>query len=228
VSGVSTGSVLLASFTQGSATQSASSYCTLVDWSDGQTDLSTESNSPLSIVVTDQTIVGYSSHTYAASGTFHASVTLFTNGTECQASFTVVAVPPTAGSHGPADGVLCQPRTFTFTASDYWAGDAAGGYTYTINWGDGSAVQTVPAGANNSTIAVARAYTQTGSFAVSVTVTDQLGTPSAPVQRSITIGIAEIEVDPAGQARSPAWPSAGSPAQRTWCRRRPAAATTCR
>ena len=91
--GFPTGSVLLATFSQGSATQSASAYTALVDWGDDQGDISTEPNSPLSIEVSGQTILVYGSHTYATSGTFTPSVTLFTNNTESTATPTINVAP---------------------------------------------------------------------------------------------------------------------------------------
>ncbi|MGH7170274.1 MAG: hypothetical protein ACRELG_08375, partial [Gemmataceae bacterium] len=84
--GVSTGSVLLATFTQGSATQDDSTYTALVDWGDGQLDISTETNPPVHIQVSGQTISVYGSHTYTVGGTFNLSVTLFTNDTEATAN----------------------------------------------------------------------------------------------------------------------------------------------
>jgi hypothetical protein len=85
----STGSVLLATFTQGSATQSASAYSALVDWGDSQADISTEANPPVTIVVSGQTISVYGSHTYATGGSYKLSVTLYTGDTESVANPTV-------------------------------------------------------------------------------------------------------------------------------------------
>jgi PKD domain len=94
--------------------------------------------------------------------------------------------------------VLGQPRVFTFTASDSFALDDAGGYTYSINWGDGG-TQTVLATANNNTITGSHSYTTTGTFSVSVTATDQFGLASTAVTQSITIGLAQVQADSASQ-----------------------------
>jgi CSLREA domain-containing protein len=104
----------------------------------------------------------------------------FVNGT-----LTVYPVP-TSGLSGPSDGVLYQPRTFTFTAAGA-AGDAAAGFTYQINWGDGGPVQTVPATAGNTTLTETHAYTAAGNFSVSVTVTDQYGATSLPASQAIAV-----------------------------------------
>src|SRR5262249_31151372 len=58
------------------------------------------------------------------------------------ATLTVDNVAPTAGVSGPSDGVRGQARTFTLTASDPSGVDQATGFTFGINWGDGS-TQTV-------------------------------------------------------------------------------------
>jgi subtilase family serine protease len=104
----------------------------------------------------------------------------------------------TAGLSGPSDGVLYQSRTFTFTANGS-AGDNAAGYTYAINWGDGSPVQKVSATANNTTITLSHTYTQTGTFTVSATATDQFGYTAPAVSQAITVGVVAVEADPAGQ-----------------------------
>src|SRR5439155_11112425 len=52
-------------------------------------------------------------------------------------------LPPTAWLAGPALGVPGQPRTFNFSANDQSPTDQAAGFTYTINWGDGSTL-TIP------------------------------------------------------------------------------------
>ena len=86
--GVSTGSVLLATFTQGSVTQ-AGAYTASVNWADSHVDTSAETQSPLTIVVSRQTISVYGSHTYATSGKFNSSVTLFGSQTQATANPTI-------------------------------------------------------------------------------------------------------------------------------------------
>ena len=64
--------------------------------------------------------------------------------TSLATTLTVINVAPTAGVSGPAAGVPGQPRDFVLTANDLSAVDQAAGFTYSINWGDGSPVNTVP------------------------------------------------------------------------------------
>jgi hypothetical protein len=113
-------------------------------------------------------------------------------------TLTVEPASVNAGISGPPDGVLYQPRSFTFTASSA-PGDAAVGYTYAINWGDSSPIQTISAAPNNSSIIETHEYTTTGTFTVSVAVTDQFNIVSAKATEPIQIGIAAVEADASGQ-----------------------------
>jgi hypothetical protein len=130
----------------------------------------------------------------ASQGTLSAAnyTFAFVNGT-----LTVYPVP-TASLSGPVDGVAYQSRTFTFMASGAPADESAG-FTYQIDWGDGSPAQTVPATANNTSVTETHTYTATGTFPVSVTATDQFNAASAPATGAITVGLAQVQADAAGQ-----------------------------
>jgi hypothetical protein len=99
---------------------------------------------------------------------------------------------PTASIAAPTDGyagVRGQLRTFTLSATDPSSVDTAGTFTYDIDWGDGSSEQVV--GTATGTTA-SHAYTTTGSFTASVTVTDKDGGMSASASAATqTIGIFE-------------------------------------
>jgi type VI protein secretion system component Hcp len=119
---------------------------------------------------------------------------LFANTT---ATVIVTNVAPTVTMTGPSTGVRYQTRTFTATATDPAAADAAAGFKYAVNWGDGSAVSTVPASANNGGgVALDHTFTATGSFTVTLTATDKDGGVSVPVTRTITIAAAALLPDP--------------------------------
>jgi hypothetical protein len=64
----STGLVLLATFTQGTATGTAGDYSALVQWGDGTSDSSTASNPSVQIVVSGANIEVFGTHTYAGGG----------------------------------------------------------------------------------------------------------------------------------------------------------------
>lgn len=100
---------------------------------------------------------------------------------------------PTAAVSGPTNGVRGQRRTLTLGAIDSPA-DVASGFTYRIDWdGDGLPDETVtgPVGT-----AVDHVFTESGSYQVGVTATDNAGAESPIVTHSFTIGIAQLQVDP--------------------------------
>jgi hypothetical protein len=86
---VPSGSILLATFAQGSATQNATNYVATVAWGDGQIDSTVSGPSPISIVVQGDQIQVYGIHTYAATGTMAAIVSL----TSVDAGGTALATP---------------------------------------------------------------------------------------------------------------------------------------
>jgi RTX calcium-binding nonapeptide repeat (4 copies) len=92
----------------------------------------------------------------------------------------------TAGIAGPSSGVRGQPRTFTFTAN------ASGNFNYTINWGDGSAIQHVMGPAS---IQVTHVFAETAMDSVSLTVANGGGT-SQPAAQTISITAYAIQISP--------------------------------
>jgi Ca2+-binding RTX toxin-like protein len=112
-------------------------------------------------------------------------------------SIRVNNVPPTASAAGPPDGVRGQERDFTFSAQDPSPIDQAACFTYTINWGDGSPVQTVATTAGNgSGITLAHVFTTEGNYNIQVTATDKDGGVSAVVSQQVNITPFEIQDDP--------------------------------
>jgi hypothetical protein len=107
---------------------------------------------------------------------------------------TVNNVPPTASVSGPGTGVVGQVLTFTLGASDPSPVDRAAGFTYALDWGDGTAqapdLQTFgPTGGNGSGLPVSHIYTQAGSYTVQVTATATDNDTSAPATLSQPITI---------------------------------------
>lgn len=76
--------------------------------------------------------------------------------------------------------------SFTFTATDTDAADQATGFAWNINWSDGSASQTVPAG-TSSPLMRTHTFAQPGSYTVLATVTDGNGGMSSVAMHAITI-----------------------------------------
>jgi hypothetical protein len=106
-------------------------------------------------------------------------------------------VAPTASLTGPSSGVPGQPLTFTLGASDPSSVDQAAGFSYVINWGDGSPVQTIARTAGNDTgVQVTHVYTRSGPYTVQLTATDKDNGTSTVATTSITISSVALEDDP--------------------------------
>jgi sugar lactone lactonase YvrE len=86
----------------------------------------------------------------------------------------VANVAPTPTLNCFRDGLVTQILTFTLSATDVSTVDAAAGFNYSVNWGDGSPIQTIARTANNgSGVNVTHVFTTTGTFTVSLTATDK-------------------------------------------------------
>jgi hypothetical protein len=107
-------------------------------------------------------------------------------------SLTVDDIAPTAGVTGPSGGVRGQLRTFTFTASDPSAADQAAGFTFAINWGDGSPVQNIGPGALSGSTA-GHAYAASGTYTVTVTATDKDGLAGPGATTSVDVVAIQLQ-----------------------------------
>jgi len=96
---------------------------------------------------------------------------------ESTASLTVINTAPTAHITG-ATGVANQMLTFTFAATDPSPADEAAGFTYDIDWGDGSRQTIDPSPGNGAGVSVKHKYTKTGTYSVQVIATDKDGATS--------------------------------------------------
>src|SRR5205085_2663676 len=132
-------------------------------------------------------------HVYADNGTYAVTLTVNDGHGNSDSDTLVVKVTnvaPSAGLSGPATGVRGQTRTFTFTASDVSPVDQAGTFTYAINWGDGSGVQSLKGPAS---VRVDHVFTAGGAFTVGLTATDKDGGTSTPASGAVTISAAEMQ-----------------------------------
>jgi hypothetical protein len=135
-----------------------------------------------------------------ATDTASGSITGMENG------ISAVSNQPTAGVSGPpsfsgSNGVPGQPLPFTFDATE--SGPTAGPqYTYSINWGDGSPIQTLPSPMNSSMATTTHAFPMPGSFTVSVTATDSNGNASLPASTSVSLTTIALEPDPSNSSQT--------------------------
>jgi hypothetical protein len=147
-------------------------------------------------------------HTYTTGGDFTISATA-NDGTLGIGYTTTLQVSvenpiPTAALAGPTDGVRGQPQAYTVAALSGSTVEQAAGFTYTIDWGDGSPVQTVQRTAGNGTgVTVNHTFTEAGTYNIQAVATDQDGHASAAVTEStvITPWAIQTQADPlnAGQ-----------------------------
>jgi Ca2+-binding RTX toxin-like protein len=124
-------------------------------------------------------------------GSFPISVTVTDNdggSSSTSSPVQVNNVPPTATVGGAAVGVYGQLRTIVLGASDPSPTDQAAGFTYKINWGDNTLVQTVTATPGNGVGTQAtHVYLAIGNFTVQVTATDKDGGVSSAASLTLTV-----------------------------------------
>jgi hypothetical protein len=135
----------------------------------------------------------------AAVGQFITSTATSSSGDTSEFSTGVEVVSgnaaPTVGVAAPTTGVRGQSLTFVFGAEDS-AADEAAGFVYTINWGDGSPIQTVSATANNGDgVSLQHVFIENGNYAVTVTAADQQGAVSAVASTSVNVVAAALLPD---------------------------------
>lgn len=116
------------------------------------------------------------------------------------AAITVSNVKPVAAINGVA-GTLTGV-TLSLSATDASADDAAAGFTYLIDWGDGSPVQTVAATANNgSGSSISHIYASIGGYNVTVQAVDKDGATSDAVTLSGSVSGAQMLPDPSNPSK---------------------------
>jgi hypothetical protein len=177
-----------------SSADAADGFTYLINWGDG--------SAPQTLPATAGNGSGVPlAHQYSTTGNFTVSVTATDSdgatSTIATQAINITPAIPIASVSGPTAGVRYQTQAFTFSATDTAAAEEAAGFTYTINWGDGSAPQNVPATAGNGTgVTLDHQYSTAGSFTVSVTATANDGTASSLATQNISISPAALLGDP--------------------------------
>ncbi len=123
--------------------------------------------------------------------TFRASATGLAAATS--ATVNVADSRPTASITGDTSGVRGQVRTFTLGVSYASQPSPAGNFTWSINWNDGSPLQTVVGLAGTQ---VTHKFAETGVYNISVTVANASGQTSPAVTQAITITAFAVQIDP--------------------------------
>ncbi|HVK09974.1 MAG TPA: PKD domain-containing protein [Gemmataceae bacterium] len=132
--------------------------------------------------------------TPADAGTYTVSFTVTdSHGNSGSDTVTVTAtdVGPTATITGPTDGVRGQERRFTLSAVDPSPIDQEAGFTYRIDWGDGTTTTVPP----NRPPAANHAFTETGTYVVRVTATDRNGVAGPAAVHTVVIETVAVQPD---------------------------------
>jgi uncharacterized delta-60 repeat protein len=166
----------------------------VINWGDGK--IQTVTGNPALV-----------NHAYIADGTrsYTISATAFDEDGSYASNtldVTVQNVAPTAKIVGPKQGLAAQLLTFTLSATDPSAVDRAAGFTYTIDWGDGSAPQVTAVGSGTS-FKVQHAFTTMGIFPVQVTAADKDGGASVvPASWLVAIPTDGLHPDPVNPSQT--------------------------
>jgi Ca2+-binding RTX toxin-like protein len=94
---------------------------------------------------------------------------------------------PTSFVSGPAAGVRGGPQTLTFGATDPDAIDEQAGFSYHVNWDDGTAEDVSASAFHASAGSLDHIFTASGAYTVRVTATDAAGTTSNAATAEIAI-----------------------------------------
>jgi Ca2+-binding RTX toxin-like protein len=104
-------------------------------------------------------------------------------GTTVDVTVQVSNAAPMAGIGSPTAGVPFQPLAYTLTAIDPSTADQNAGFTFDIDWGDGTGEQwTAPSG-----LGLVHAYSATGTYTIAATATDKDHGTSQTVGHVVTI-----------------------------------------
>jgi len=189
--GVSTGTVVAASFTDANPNAAAGDFTATIDWGDGTSSTGT---------ITAGAEGGFSvsgAHTYVEEGRYTATTSIADKGgsrAQAGGTATVGDEPLSAsgfdlsGSEAVSTGTVVAAR---FT--DVNPNAAAGDFTATIDWGDGTAstgtITADPEGGFN--VSGAHSYADEGQYTVATSITD-VGGSTATASSTATIGDAAL------------------------------------
>jgi hypothetical protein len=181
----------VATFTDSSTANVASDFTASIDWGDGTTTTGTVSGSNGSFTVSG-------SHTYTAGGQDTLTVTLSDDapGTAAATTTTTATVRSLAGQmalNAATEGTALANSTPVATFSDTNTSDTAGGFTGTINWGDGTTTTgTVVGGAGSFTVEGGHTYADEGGDPASVTLTHTADQLQATASGNVAVAEADV------------------------------------
>lgn len=168
-------------------TGGGTSWTGTVNWGDG-------SSEPLVIDSVNKTF--QLRHNYPNSGLYRVVVTILdqtglpANSGNDVFEITVNNVKPTATiTGGDTTGVRSQTRKITFSATDVSPADIKDGFRFTVDWGDGTGVNSL----GNGVLEATHSYNVIGDYIVKVRAIDKDNTQSDEVTRTIKISAFELQ-----------------------------------
>ena len=174
-----------ATFIDGNPAGVASMFSANIDWGDGNNSAGTVAAAGSGFAVTGQHVYADGPQTRTVTVTVHdipADENFVKSG-----SVQVLNVKPSVTVAAPASTVFRGfSANFSLAGSDA-ATDLAAGFTYSINWGDGTAVQTIVRAAGNANRVVGHTFNTSTTSHVTVRATDKDGAIS---------DIANLDVSP--------------------------------
>jgi hypothetical protein len=177
-----------ATFTDSDTAQAASNFTATVDWGDGTATAGTVAGAAGAFSVSG-------THTYADEGSFPVTtvVTDIANALTVTANGTATVLDTDVLTG--AGLAITATRSVTFsgpvaTFSDTNTTNPPSDFVATINWGDGTTTAGTVIGSGGAfTVSGSHAYTATGAFVLTVTLSDDPpGTAAATVTGSATVG----------------------------------------
>jgi uncharacterized repeat protein (TIGR01451 family) len=170
----------------------AQPFTAVINWGDTTTSIATVSGggNPFSYSFSG-------SHTYAQSGSYSVTASVTNNGggtgTSAPTSVPVANVPPTVGTPGVSPTSTSEAASTSFTVNGTFSDPAAAldqPYTAVINWGDSTtSIGTVSGGGNPFIYGFSgsHTYAQSGSYNVTVSVTDKDGGTGTSAATTVTV-----------------------------------------
>ncbi|HWX44867.1 MAG TPA: hypothetical protein VNY52_06060, partial [Solirubrobacteraceae bacterium] len=180
----------VAKFTDPDKSATASEYSAMIEWGDGSTSAGTVSGGGGSFAVSGM-------HTYAEEGSFTITVTITdvddsSNGAKTGSTANVADAALASECATPATTVQAfAGPTARFTDGD--PGGMSSDYTAKVEWGDGTeSAGTVSAGTGPGpyTVSGSHAYSSTGPFTITTTITDAGGSKTVATCRTLVFAFA--------------------------------------
>ena len=185
------GTTTVATFTDADPNGTLGGYTATINWGDGHTSSGI-------IVTTANGFAVEAGHTYAEQGSYTPIVTINDGGGSTttmvtdSATIADAALTATAVSISGTEGAALAGTTTVATFTDADPNGTLGGYTATINWGDGhTSSGIIVTTANGFAVEAGHTYAEQGSYAPIVTINDGGGSTTT-VTDSATIADAAL------------------------------------